>query len=224
MGVLGIERPIRRMPSVAMISKFAKTEEIMVGFIRHGALALEGFTTSGPRTRLRAMNLLNVNFENIGLVSEPVEAAESGLASAFATGSWLPALPNGASVGPMPSALHDRYVTLYDTFANAWRVSGSNSLFAYAPNTSTLTFTNTAWPVENATTCTIPNQKAAQPVSVAVAKDASKSISDKALYASCVFDVQATGATGFADTYVLTERSMRLSRSGRSTPESRLAS
>jgi hypothetical protein len=162
--------------------------------------------TAIPGVSYASMHLLNVTFENLGLVSEPVKATESGLASAFATGSWLPALPNGASVGPMPSALHDRFVTLYDTFANAWRVNGSNSLFDYAPNTSTSTFTNTAWPVENAQTCTIPNQPAAQPVSAAAAKDACKSISDKALYASCVFDVQATGNTGFGDTYVLTER------------------
>jgi hypothetical protein len=162
--------------------------------------------TAIPAGSYASMNLLNVTLENLGLVSESVGAAESGLASAFAKGSWLPALPDGASVGPMPSALHDRFVTLYDTFANAWRVTGGNSLFDYAPNTSTSTFTNTVWPVENATTCAIPNQKAAQPVSAAVAKDACKSISDKALFASCVFDVQATGASGFADTYVLTER------------------
>ena len=39
-----------------------------------------------------------------------------------------------------------------------------------------------------------------------MAKEACKSVSDKALDASCVFDVQATGASGFADAYVLTER------------------
>jgi lysyl endopeptidase len=161
--------------------------------------------TAIPSVSYDSMTLLNVTLENLGLLSEPSDAAESGLMSAFATGSWLPALPNGASVGPMPSTLHDRFVTLYDTFANAWRVNGSDSLFDYAPKTSTSTFTNTAWPVENAKTCTIPNQTPAQPVSAAVARNACKSISDKALYASCVFDVQATGVSGFADTYRFTE-------------------
>jgi hypothetical protein len=162
--------------------------------------------TAIPAGSYASMNLLNVSLANLGLVTEPVEATVSGLASAFAKGSWLPALPNGTSVGPMPSALHDRYVTLYDTFANAWRVKQSNSLFDYAPNTSTSTFTNAAWPVENAKTCTIPNQTAVAPVSAAVAKVACRSVTDKALYASCVFDVQATGHNGFAETYLLTER------------------
>jgi lysyl endopeptidase len=65
----------------------------------------------------------------------------------------------------MPATLHDRYVTLYDKFAKSWRVTKSNSLFDYAPGTSTATFTNLAWPVENAKTCTIPNRKAVEPVS-----------------------------------------------------------
>ena len=162
--------------------------------------------TAFPAGSYASMNLLNVSAESLGLVSEPVGATASGLAGTVPTGSWLPALPNGKSVGAMPNALHDRYVTLYDTFANAWRVKQSNSLFDYAPNTSTSTYTNTAWPVENAKTCTIPNQTAVAPVNATVAKEACKSVSDKALYASCVFDVQATGNGGFADTYLLTER------------------
>jgi hypothetical protein len=39
-----------------------------------------------------------------------------------------------------------------------------------------------------------------------VAEDACKSVTAKTLHASCVFDVQVTGNTGFADTYLLTER------------------
>ena len=39
----------------------------------------------------------------------------------------------------MPANLHDRYVTLYDKFGAAWRVTNSNSLFDYAPGTSTAT-------------------------------------------------------------------------------------
>jgi lysyl endopeptidase len=85
-------------------------------------------------------------------------------------------------------------------------VKANNSLFDYAPNTSTATFTNTSWPVENAKTCTIPNQKTLEPVSATLAEDACKSVTNKTTHASCVFDVQATGTGGVADSYLLTER------------------
>jgi hypothetical protein len=162
--------------------------------------------TAVPSGSYASMNLLNVTTENLGLVSDTFAASESGLSGRIPTGSWLPALPNGQSVGTMPATLHERYVTLYDTFANAWRVKASNSLFDYAPNTSTATFTNTSWPLENAKTCTIPNQKALTPVSATLAEDACKSVTNKTSHASCVFDVQATGSGGVADSYLLTER------------------
>jgi len=162
--------------------------------------------TAVPGGSYDSMNLLNVTTENLGFVSDTFAAAESGLSGSIPTGSWLPALPNGQSVGAMPATLHERYVTLYDTFANAWRVKANNSLFDYAPNTSTATFTNTSWPVENAKTCAIPNQKTLEPVSAALAEDACKSVTNKTTHASCVFDVEATGTGGVADGYLLTER------------------
>ena len=63
-------------------------------------------------------------------------------------GSWLPRLRNGVDVGPRPASLHDRYVTLYKTFADSWRVTDKTSLFVYAPGTSTKTFTDPDWPAE----------------------------------------------------------------------------
>ena len=161
--------------------------------------------TAIPSGSYDSMQFLNVQFENTGLLSDGGGVAEKGIAGVVPKGSWLPELPTGASLGAMPAALHQRYVTLYNTFGNAWRVTGSNTLFDYAPGSSTATFTNTKWPVENATTCTIPNQPVVKPVSVAVAVGACKSVSDAKLNASCVFDVQATGDTGFAQTYQASE-------------------
>ena len=66
--------------------------------------------------------------------------AKEGIMGAVPPGSWLPALPNGNSVGPKPASLHQCYVDLYQTFADAWRVTNSTSLFDYAPGTSTSTF------------------------------------------------------------------------------------
>jgi hypothetical protein len=154
---------------------------------------------------------LDLQFSSLGVVSKSAGASESGLAGVVPNGSWLPALPNGASVGSLPTNLQTRYNTLYKTFGPAWRVTSSNSLFDYAPGTSTATFANAAWLEawpngQNATSCTIPNQKAVKPVSAAVAEAACKSITDTNLHSNCVFDVQVTGNTGFADTYLVTDR------------------
>jgi hypothetical protein len=166
--------------------------------------------TAIPSGGYDSMNLLNVLFENTGLLADGTGVGESGMAGIVPKGSWLPALPNGASVGAMPASLHDRYTTLYNTFGNAWRVTSQNSLFDYPPGSSTAAFTNTKWPVENATTCTIPNQPVVKPVSAAVAEVACKSVSDANLHASCLFDVQATGNTGFAATYQASESAHKI--------------
>jgi hypothetical protein len=152
-----------------------------------------------------SLPLLSVDFSGLGVVSKSAVAAQSGLAGIVPAGNWLPRLPNGTPVGPMPASLHARYVTLNQTFGNAWRVTNSNSLFDYAPGTSTATFTNTAWPVENAKTCTVPNVKPTPHISAAAAETACKSITNATLHSSCVFDVQMTGMTRFAENYSVTE-------------------
>ena len=75
--------------------------------------------------------------------------ADQGIMGRIPPQTWLPLLPSGATVGPKPAALHDRYVALYETFADAWRVTDQTSLFVYAPGTSTKTFTDRDWPSEN---------------------------------------------------------------------------
>jgi hypothetical protein len=149
---------------------------------------------------------LSLDFSSLGVVSKSAGASESGLAGVVPNGNWLPKLPNGAAVGAMPASLHDRYVTLNQTFGNAWRVTKSNSLFDYAPGDSTATFTTASWPVENAKSCTVPKQKPAVPVTTEAAEEACKAISDANLHSSCVFDVKATGITHLAETYATTER------------------
>jgi lysyl endopeptidase len=166
--------------------------------------------TAIPSGSYDSMRFLNVQFEKTGLLGDGDGAVESGIAGAVPKGSWLPALPTGASVGKMPATLHERYVTLYDTFGNAWRVTSKNTLFDYAPGTSTATFADTKWPVENAKTCTIPNQPVVKPVSAAVAEAACKPVSDARLHASCLFDVQVTGDTHFAETYQASESAHKI--------------
>lgn len=127
-----------------------------------------------------------------------------GIMASRAPGSWLPALPSGTSLGAMPATLHQRYLTLYQNFGNAWRV-GSSSLFDYAPGTSTSTFTLTSWPPENPP-CVVPRTPVADPLSRDAALRFCANVTDQDLNANCVFDVTVTGEPGFADLFLATQK------------------
>jgi hypothetical protein len=131
--------------------------------------------------------------------------ATEGVMGALPPGSWLPALPDGTPLGPRPAALHDRYVALNETFADAWRVTDATSLFDYAPGTSTAAFTVDSWPQESPP-CVLPRERPAEPVAVEVAERACRRITDPNRQANCVFDVTVTGEPGFAEAYLLTQQ------------------
>jgi lysyl endopeptidase len=137
--------------------------------------------------------------------AQPGAVRPGGLIAATAPGSWLPALPNGSALGPMPASLHDRYNDLYKKFGDAWRVTPSRSLFDYAPGTSTATFTLKSWPPEKPP-CVIPNTPPVKPTTQDVAQKACSEIRDKAMNANCVFDVGITGEKGFAKLYLISQR------------------
>jgi Bacterial Ig-like domain (group 3) len=153
---------------------------------------------------------LNVDVSHLGLVSDIGGSSGRGIAGAIAAGSWLPPMPNGTSLGPMPAALPDRYTTLYQTFADAWRVTARDSLFDYAPGTSTDTFTMKDWPKQTAP-CVVHDEKPVEPASEAAAIAVCRPVRDSTRRADCVFDVRATGNLGFAKTYVDTQRNQAFS-------------
>lgn len=128
-----------------------------------------------------------------------------GIMAALAPRSWLPPLPDGSSMGPMPATLSERYKDLYQTFGEAWRVTPATSLFDYADGTSTETFTLRSWPAENPP-CEIPQEKPANPLSVAEARRLCRRVTNEAMNRDCVFDVRATGEPGFAKLYLTSER------------------
>ena len=136
--------------------------------------------------------------------------ADEGIMGSIPPGSWLPALPNGAMVGPMPRSLHERYVALYKTFADAWRVTGETSLFVYAPGTSTETFTDRDWPAERLP-CKLKPQfeipGAPAPVNIGIekAKQICQGVTIDDLHRDCVFDVATTGDEMFAQGYLLAQ-------------------
>ncbi len=127
--------------------------------------------------------------------------ATQGIWGRIPSGSWLPALPDGTSVGQMPDALDQRYQTLYTTFGSAWRVTDATSLFDYAPGTNTATFTMADWPRFNTKSCLIEGQTPVQPGDPQVAAQACSAITNPAQKADCIFDVTVTGETGFAQAY-----------------------
>jgi Bacterial Ig-like domain (group 3)/von Willebrand factor type D domain len=118
---------------------------------------------------------------------------------------WLPRLPNGTSLGPRPAALSDRYVDLYKTLGDAWRVTTVSSLFDYAPGTSTKTFTYAGWPPETAP-CVVPKQPVLDKLlDIKKAQEICAIVRDERRRENCTFDVMVTSDPDFARTYQLTE-------------------
>ena len=131
--------------------------------------------------------------------------AREGIMGTILPGNWLPLLPDGSPTGPRPASVHDRYVHLYKTFANAWRVKNATSLFDYAPGTSTKTFSDAKWPPENPP-CVVQGTQPAKPLDPRTARKLCSQIDNRNINANCLFDVTATGEAGFAKAYLLTQK------------------
>ncbi len=131
--------------------------------------------------------------------------AADGIMGAVATDSWLPSLPDGTSLGPWPPTPHQRYLDLYKTFADRWRVTAATSLFDYAPGTSTATFTLDDWPPENPP-CVAPGSPPAASLNEETAQNLCLAVTDKFKKANCVYDVMVTGEPAFANAYLTSDR------------------
>jgi len=139
---------------------------------------------------------------------------DEGIMGRIPEQTWLPPLPSGATVGLMPNSLHDRYITLYKIFADAWRLTDETSLFVYARGTSTETFTDRDWPAETPPSILkpqfqIPGAPTPVNIPVAEAEEICKGVTMGDLHANCVFDVATTGDKGFARAYLL-QQDLRL--------------
>ncbi len=130
--------------------------------------------------------------------------AHEGTMGKLAERSWLPALPDGSSLGAKPASEADRYQALYEKFADAWRVTDASSLFDYkdyGPGTNTATYTRDEWPRNHPQSCAIEGQVSAQAATEQVAQEACADVVDATRKADCVFDVMVTGNTGFGKSY-----------------------
>ena len=123
-----------------------------------------------------------------------------GIGGTIPADNWLPLLPDGSSMGPRPVSLHDRFIDLYQRFADSWRVANDTSLFDYAPGTSTKTFTMRSWPPEQPP-CELPFTVPVQNASIDVAEKACEKVTGTSARRNCVFDVMATGNTWFSQSY-----------------------
>jgi hypothetical protein len=115
-------------------------------------------------------------------------------------GLGVPALPDGTRLSVAPDK-HSRFVSLYGSFANAWRVTDSTTLFDYDAGKSTATYAIKDFPAE-ASNVTSADLTAEQKAS---GESACASITNSGLHDECVFDVGVTGQAGFADGYQVTQ-------------------
>jgi len=152
----------------------------------------------------------NIWYLNISVSKTP---ATEGVMGYVPAGDWLPRRRDGSSLGPRPASLADRHRDLNRIFAKSWRV-GATSLFDYAPGQSSATYTDERWPVENATSCTLPGREPARPLPIEAARRLCANVVNEADRDNCAADVAATGEKNFAATYLL---SQKLERGGTRT-------
>jgi hypothetical protein len=141
----------------------------------------------------------NTWYLNLSIRETP---ATEGIMGLIPSGSWLPRLPDGSSMGPRPAVEAVRYSDLNGTFADAWRVTDATSLFDYAPGMSTQDFTDKAFPPEGGERCDIPGHPPIKPIDIRVAEELCRPINKRNERESCVFDVAQTGEPNFARTYI----------------------
>ena len=138
---------------------------------------------------------------NVDIMDTP---AREGILGPILGSDWLPRAPNGSSFGPKPASIPDRHRLLNERFADAWRVTNINSLFDYAPGTSTANFTFRDWPPEPGQPCVIPSQKPVEPMPRERAVELCSVIKDKEVFENCVFDATAMGDPGVVKAYLQT--------------------
>lgn len=176
-----------------------------------GTVALRVAYAHGPVVTVtpRFWNNQKVWYMNVDVARTD---AEEGIIGPIHNQTWLPLLPNGASLGPRPKSLHDRHLALYRTFADAWRVTDKSSLFTYDPGTSTATFTDRDWPAEKPP-CKLKPQfevpgamPALKGIPLAEARKICGDVTIKRLHENCIFDVASTGDKTLADGYLDAQR------------------
>jgi hypothetical protein len=93
----------------------------------------------------------------------------------------------GTPLGTRPS-----FAALYPAYADSWRIDAASSLFTYPEGKTTDSYTDRAFPEQDAATAELPNRASAE----AICRELG--VSDPAVLAGCVLDVALTGQPDFA--------------------------
>jgi hypothetical protein len=146
-------------------------------------------------------------------VSVQQARATEGILGPIALGNWLPALSDGAQLGPRPTDPYQRYVQLYEKFEESWRVTDASSLFDYLPGFSTASYALEHWPEYKADTCRIDTAPPGIPVKEALpslpleqAFEICHAVQNDDRRMQCAQDVAGTGDPIFANTFVESEK------------------
>ncbi|MFC7247205.1 VWD domain-containing protein [Catellatospora aurea] len=93
----------------------------------------------------------------------------------------------GTPLGTRPS-----FAALYPAYADSWRIDAASSLFTYPEGKTTDSYTDRAFPEQDAATAELPNLASAE----AICRELG--VSDPEVLAGCVLDVALTGQPDFA--------------------------
>lgn len=145
-----------------------------------------------------------------------------GLLGRSAPGLGIPRLPDGTAL-PAPLDRHDAYASLYQRFADAWRLTATSSLFDYEAGKTTASYTIPDYPAapKVATFHELDPNKAAEALQTCAA------VGDVELREQCAFDVVVTQDPGYARPFGLpsqVERTRALDRRNCCTSTSRRCS
>lgn len=175
----------------------------------------KGFEVRFPdSTRLWALSLGHWGIDVLLKPSLSLAAEGRGILGPVQAhvGMPIPAMPDGSHV-PKAADLAGQYDAVYGSFANAWRVAASASLFDYGAGESTATFTRANFP-DRTQFISTPLVHVPDPAAIA----ACAAISDPRLQTQCIFDAAFTGETGFANLYAITQAFLATGVGGGSPP------
>lgn len=136
--------------------------------------------------------------------------ASAGVMGIIPQGSWLPRLRSGETLGVMPGNLSDRWVELYQKYADSWRIDDAGSLFVYEGGQTTKAFSEPGWPAETAP-CQLDGrfEVAGAPELVGMKEEEAEQICsaviDKELHRNCVFDVATIGEEEWVKGYLVAQ-------------------
>ena len=137
---------------------------------------------------------------NIEIAPTPALRADAvGLLGVIPMGDMLPALPSGMAL-PATTTPQAAYTYEYQTFAPAWRVTPSDSLFVYDAGKTTASYNYPGFVPEGG-----PPPMLLDALALAAANTTCSAVGDVELHDDCIYDVTATGDTGFATQYAQTD-------------------